>query len=294
MEHRILLRDGRHIGVCEHGPRGGKPVFWFVGTGGSRRWRPPVEGAAESLGVRLFVVERPGFGISDFLPGRQILDWPKDFEQVLDGLGIARASVAGTSGAGPFLCAVAARLPARCSEVALVACVGPIELMARHLSMRRRAILAVAARTPRLIEYALRKKSPEQVYRAMTKDAAPCDRTVLDRPLVWQSQVEMFSDSLQNGKAGFAWELHIAARPWGFALDEIRVPMLVWHGTDDLAAPVEVARHIANEIPGCSAKFVEREGHFLHYNLWPEILRSLDRWNHEERHQAPGKCTCCP
>ncbi len=275
MEHRIRLRDGRQIGVCEHGQREGKPVFWFVGTGGSRRWQPPVAGAAEACGIRLLIVERPGFGISDFLAGRQILDWAKDFEQVLDGLGIARASVAGTSGAAPFLCAVGARLPDRCCQVGLVACVGPIELMTRHLSMRRRAILAVAAKSPRLIEYFLRDKSAEQVYRAMTKDAGPCDRAVLDRPQVWRSQVEMFTDSLQNGKRGFAWELHIAARPWGFALNEVRVPALIWHGAEDLAAPVEVARHMAKELPACRANWLKREGHFLHYNYWSEILQDL-------------------
>lgn len=275
MEHRIRLRDGRHIGVCEHGQPDGKPVFWFVGTGGSRRWRPPVEDAAASLGVRLFVVERPGFGVSDFLPGRQVLDWPADFVQVLDGLHIERAAIAGTSGAAPFLCAVGARLPDRCSQVGLIACVGPIGIMTSHLSIRRRAILAVAARAPRLVEYFVRDQSPEQVYRAMTKDAGPPDRAVLDRPHVWQSQIEMFSDSLQNGKRGFAWELHIAARPWGFALNEVRVPTLIWHGTEDMAAPVEVARQMAKEIPTCRAHFVEREGHFLHYNHWPEILNDL-------------------
>jgi pimeloyl-ACP methyl ester carboxylesterase len=277
VEHRIRLRDGRHIGVCEHGQRNGTPVLWFVGTGGSRRWQPPVVEAASSLGVRLLVVERPGFGISEFLPNRQLLDWPADFEQVLDGLGIARASIAGTSGAAPFLCAVAARLPERCSQVGLVACVGPIDVMLRYLSLRRRVILRVAAKAPRLIERVLRDQSPEQVYRAMTKDVAPCDRAVLDRPQVWRSQVEMFADSLQNGKRGFAWELHIAARPWGFALGDVRVPALVWHGTDDLAAPVGVARHIASAIPDCRVTLVEHEGHFLHYNHWFDILRALSQ-----------------
>ena len=275
MEHRIRLRDGRHIGVCEHGPRDGTPVFWFVGTGGSRRWQPPVGGAAESMGIRLFIVERPGFGISDFLPGRQILDWPADFSQVLDELGVERAFLAGTSGAAPFLCAVGARLPERCSRIALVACVGPIGIMSEHLSLRRRVILAVAARSPRLIEYTLRKDTPEQVYRAMTKDAGPRDRAVLDRPRVWQSQVQMFEDSLQNGKRGLAWELHIAARPWGFGLNEVRVPTLIWHGTEDVASPIAVARRMAIELPACRAHFVEGEGHFLHYDHWPEFLGDL-------------------
>ena len=277
MEQRIRLRDGRHIGVREHGIPDGNPVVWCVGTGGSRRWQPPDRDAARRLGVRLVVVERPGFGVSEFQRRRRILDWPDDFAQVLDGLGIARAVVAGTSGAGPFLCATAARLPDRCSRLGLIACVGPLDTSSHGLSFRRHMMFGIAARAPWLVERAMRGKSAEQIYRDMTADAPPCDRAILARPEVWRSQVEMLTDALQQGVRGFAWEVHLAARPWGFRLNEIRVPVRVWHGTEDSAAPIAMARGFEREIPSCHATFLEGLGHFLHYDRWETILAELSQ-----------------
>jgi pimeloyl-ACP methyl ester carboxylesterase len=43
------------------------------------------------------VVERPGFGLSDFQKGRKLLDWPEDVTAFADALGIERFAVAGNS-----------------------------------------------------------------------------------------------------------------------------------------------------------------------------------------------------
>src|SRR5208282_5458422 len=96
---RIRLRDGRHVGVEEHGT--GVALIWLPGTPGSRVWKAPFI----PEGVRLIVVERPGFGQSDPQPGRCYLDWPNDLAQVADQLGIDDFVLAGTSGAGPYLLA---------------------------------------------------------------------------------------------------------------------------------------------------------------------------------------------
>ncbi len=277
VERRIRLRDGRHIGVCEHGLREGRPVIWLVGTGGSRRWSPPDRDAAGELGVRLVVVERPGFGVSEHKPGRRILDWPDDLAEVLDGIGIERGAIAGPSGAGPYLCASALRLPERCSLVGLVGCLAPPGAGYLGMSARRRAILYVAARAPWMIEQALRGRSPARIYRDMTADAPPSDRAIIDRPEVWRAQVEMLDDALQSGIDGFVWELHLGARPWGFALADIRVPVRVWHGTKDAAAPIAMAHCFAHAIPSCQTTLVEGAGHFLHYDRWRAILAELSQ-----------------
>ena len=70
-------------------------------------------------------------------------------------------------------------------------------------------------------------------------------------------------------------ELIITTRPWGFRVDEIRVPVHLWHGELDMLVPVESARYVARTIPNCEAGFFPDEGHLLSFGHSEEILRTL-------------------
>jgi len=52
----------------------GKPVGFFQGTPSSRLFDRPDESIALSLGARIIAIDRSGFGLSDFQPGRMLLD----------------------------------------------------------------------------------------------------------------------------------------------------------------------------------------------------------------------------
>ncbi len=97
----LTLRDGRTLGYAEYGDPRGTPVFLCHGTPGSRLDRHPDETIATSLGVRLIVPDRPGYGLSSFQTGRSLLDWPADLDQLADSLGIGRFAVVGVSGGDP-------------------------------------------------------------------------------------------------------------------------------------------------------------------------------------------------
>jgi pimeloyl-ACP methyl ester carboxylesterase len=277
MGFRVRLRNGRAIGCAEYGDPGGDPLFWFPGTPGSRLAAPPDEELTRALGVRVITVERPGFGVSDPAPGRSVLDWPADFAEVADALGCARFAVAGSSGAGPYLTACALRLAVRITRVGMIGTVAPVTEpgVARGLSLFRRTAFAAARWAPGPVRLASRAfpQDPARIYRAMTRDAPACDRVVLDR--IEDRQVRMTAEALRQGLDAFAWELHLAARPWGFSLRDIRAKVLLWHGEEDAATPVAMGRWLAQEIPGCEATFVEQAGHFLHFDRWGEILRRL-------------------
>src|SRR4051812_5797015 len=87
---RILLPDGRSLGFCEGGAADGAPLFWFPGTPGSRLAAASLGSAAKHLGVRLIVVERPGFGVSTFQPNRGILSFPPDLAALAGALRLDR------------------------------------------------------------------------------------------------------------------------------------------------------------------------------------------------------------
>jgi pimeloyl-ACP methyl ester carboxylesterase len=117
-EGTVALPDGRRLGFGEYGVRGGKPVLLFHGTPGGRQFDQglPVRDA----GAWLFVLERPGFGVSDSKPGRRLLDWPSDVEVFADAFGLDRFSVVGFSGGAPYALACGYALPGRVTLVGLV------------------------------------------------------------------------------------------------------------------------------------------------------------------------------
>jgi pimeloyl-ACP methyl ester carboxylesterase len=68
----VELRDGRVLGYDEWGPGDGFPILGFLGTPLSRLAHLGHE-APDAAGVRLILVDRPGYGLSDFQPGANAL-----------------------------------------------------------------------------------------------------------------------------------------------------------------------------------------------------------------------------
>jgi pimeloyl-ACP methyl ester carboxylesterase len=74
----VTLKDGRNLGFAEYGDTAGKAVFHFNGSGGSRLEYPADQSILTDLGIRFIATDRPGNGLSDPQPDRQLLDWLDD------------------------------------------------------------------------------------------------------------------------------------------------------------------------------------------------------------------------
>jgi len=70
----IKLKDGRNLGYSEYGDPSGKPIFEFHGNPSSRLGSILFDEAARKLGIRIIGIDRPGMGLSDYKPGRKLLD----------------------------------------------------------------------------------------------------------------------------------------------------------------------------------------------------------------------------
>jgi pimeloyl-ACP methyl ester carboxylesterase len=278
----MLLRDGRRLAFAEFGAIEGRPVFWHPGTPGSRL-KFPVPDVAERLGLRIVVVERPGFGRSDFQPGRSVLDWPRDLAALATHLELDRFAVAGSSGAGPYVLAAAYALPERITCGVMVGCLGPLDAPdAEHgMAWSRRAYFALTRHTPRiaavLLSTAFDNQNVERFYRTMTRGLAAVDQRVLSRPGLWEAQVAAVAEALSPGFDGFVAELRLAASPWGFSLADVKCPIYLWHGTEDASTPLPMAQHMASRLPSATLRILEGEGHFLLFDHAEEILRVLSQ-----------------
>ena len=91
-EGQFHLADGRRLGYAEFGNAAGPVVLWFHSTLGARRQFPMIgRRAAEKLGLRVIILERPGTGWSDSHRYASVSDWVADIAQVADALDVEQA-----------------------------------------------------------------------------------------------------------------------------------------------------------------------------------------------------------
>ncbi len=107
------LPDGRILAFREFGDPDGDPIFHAHGVPSSRLEGALLDDAARRHGFRVISTDRPGIGGSTHLPGRRLLDYPRDISSLADALGLARFGVMGASGGGAHTAVCAYAIPER-------------------------------------------------------------------------------------------------------------------------------------------------------------------------------------
>lgn len=280
------LPDGRRLGYREFGDRGGRPCVHVPGTPASGLIGQVYDRAARRAGVRWVSVDKPGFGASDADPDRSLPRHAADLARLADHLGLARFAVAGESGGGPAALAAAHQLGDRLSTCLVLCGMGPPHAHDDGDGMKaaNRRMFALARHDPEALrrqmgQLARLLADPDgarEWERALRDGMPEADRRAWER---FESSwlLPAAQDALRDGGRGAAQELAVLVRPWGFALGEISCPVELWHGTADENVPVEVARRVAAEIPGCRAHVVAGEGHCLAAVRQEEIMDAVLR-----------------
>ena len=282
-EDRILrLADGRLLGYAESGEPNGMPVFFFHGFGTTRVICPPPEPALE-LGIRLIAVDRPGIGLSDPKPGRNLLDWPTDVLELADHLGLGSFSIVGWSGGGPYALACAHVLAGRIKVIAAVSPAAPLAGSGDPGYLRRfdRNAVRAAGRAPWIVRLAMwhwgrgQRHDAEAFFEKSVADMCAADQEVLTEPELRGRMIANSTELYRQGGRGMYDEALVLARPWGFEPAELTVPVHIWQGGRDETVPPAMAQHLAEAIPDARLRFYPHEGHHLLYRFWPEILAGL-------------------
>ncbi len=279
----LRLRDGRLLGYAEYGDPQGEPLLYFHGHPGSRLEAQLGDAVAARQGVRVIALDRPGYGRSDFQPGRSLLDWPDDVAEAADILDIDRFAVLGGSGGGPYAAACAFKIPERLTGAAIVSGTGPFDAPRATEGMRwqNRVGFGLAGRLPWVARLAMWsmgrqvRRSPERAVEAVGRAMAEPDRAVLSRPEVKQAFTEIIAEAFRAGSRGAAWDMVLLARPWGFRLQDIAMEVHLWQGEEDVLVPVAMGRYQAATLPNCRATFFPREGHLLVVDHLEEIQGAL-------------------
>lgn len=280
------LRDGRTLGYAEYGAADGTPIFYFHGYPGARLEAGAWANAADQANVRFIALDRPGYGLSTFQPGRHLLDWPNDVVELADHLSLARFAVVGISGGGPYALACAYKIPERLTSCGIMCGMEPPELGINGMSRENRLLFMIAHRFPWLLKTILwstmGKLSQDEVklkasMEKSLKTAAEPDRIVLQNSDIADHLMASTRAGFAQGADAAALEGKLYVNPWDFRLEDITFsPIYLWHGEKDINVPVGMARAAASRLTHCQATFYPDEAHLsMPVNHAEEILRTI-------------------
>lgn len=281
---RVLrLPDGRGLGFAEYGAPDGRPLLFFHGTPGARLMARFAHAVALRHRIRIVAPERPGYGLSDARPGRTIGQWPDDVAALADSLGLERFALAGVSGGAPYVAACAHRMPQRVRVAGIVSGVGPLDdpIVAAAFSAAQRRTLAVLGQAPRAVRSlaalpaGLVRRFPLRALELIAPLEPPSDRAILARPEVRAAIVDDLRQALRQGGRAVLDDLMLFGQPWGFRLEDIAVPVELWHGEADAQVPVAVGRRVAHRLPWCRARFIPDAAHLWLFEHCEEVLATL-------------------
>ena len=77
------------------------------------------------------------------------------------------------------------------------------------------------------------------------------------------------------GAGGVVDDYAALGRGWGFAVEDITVPVHCWHATDDPIVPVQHSEELARRIPGARLTRWDGAGHLAIVDRIGEVLDVL-------------------
>jgi pimeloyl-ACP methyl ester carboxylesterase len=277
----VATADGRTLTIAEWGDLDGFPVFSLHGTPGSRFARHYDESAYANVGARVITYDRPGYGESDRLRRRRVVDSVADVSTIADSLGIERFAVSGGSWGGPHSLAVAARLPERVTRAACVAGVAPFDMPGFDWFAGMDAVNIdemgwalegedVLAREVERMAAAWLERVANDPSKAGEVEFSEADRAVMARPEQQEVTRQMLNEAFRHGVWGYVDDALCLVQPWGFDVTEIRVPTRVLYGLTDVLVPRQHGEWLGQNVPNAEVVIDEQGGHFSDPNLVTE------------------------
>ncbi|TMR92272.1 alpha/beta hydrolase [Nonomuraea basaltis] len=232
-------------------------VFWHHGTPNIGSPPVPLFPASDRLGIRWVSYDRPGYGGSASVPGRDLASAATYAGHVADALGIGRFAVMGHSGGGSHALACAALLPDRVLAAVSVSGLAPYGAEGLDwfagMSPSGEASLraAVAGREAKERHEASAEYDPEMF--------TPADHAAFDGEWSWFGSV--VGPALEGGSGGLIDDDLAYVAPWGCDPAQVTAPVLLMHGGRDRVVPSPHGEWLARHCPRAELRLSSDDGH---------------------------------
>jgi pimeloyl-ACP methyl ester carboxylesterase len=265
-------------GPVEYSEAGaGEPVLYFHGTGITGDLMLTVESAMIDDGFRLIIPNRPGYGRTPLSPHSSATGCADVAAALLDSLGIARASVMGSSGGAAFATAFAVNHPSRARSLVLLCPQVHRWDHKRWLPAQSRWTLPLLRRPflrgllLGLYRMMLRRLSADQFLRAEAGArypevaADPASLALCEQTLAAMRPGTRYP-GFENDFVVFTAE-HVIS-PHG----SLETPTIVLHDETDPYAPVHHVDWLASKCTACERVSLHAAGHLIWVGPDAEVM----------------------
>lgn len=279
----IILPDGRKLGYTDWGPDDGKIILFFPGIPCSRFFRFGHVNLLGKLGIKLYVLERPGYGLSDPKPGRSITDWTNDVSYFIDVLNLNKVSIAGYSGGGPYALACSHYLTDRITGTAVICGCDPhfkSEVHEKHTERIKNFANLIKSNPEEALKTAADLNiNPKKITDELIGAASERDRKIFSSPEINSMFLANFIEGTRAHSEGpeYAREFLMLFEPWNFPYTEIQNEVHLWYGLQDkneFHSPT-YGKYLSGELPNSKLHLFEDEGASILWSRSEEILRCL-------------------
>lgn len=280
MQRSAAIKFNRkRLYVAEYGTLTGVPVFAFHGTPATHRQFQSFDKAAKTLGIRLIVPDRPGYGSSDRLEPASFEEWTHFVAAIAEELNVTRFGIIGYASGGIFALACAHNFPDRLLGVAIVNCFSPGNSLddLKGMDAGELAILKLSHSWPlganlllglsrRLIVLLGR----ERLTRLSSSLPDP-DKKMFESLEFRQRLVDEASAN-ENAARAAVTEFRAITSEWGFDLSELDVKIDIFQGLEDRATPAWHSERLTRMIPKSIHHKYAEHGHISILNEGSRIL----------------------
>ncbi len=284
-KHNRIVRhpNGRGVQYSIIGsPELTRVVFYSHGFPASRIEAVVAHRAALKAGVSIIALDRPGFGSSEWYPGRRFEDWAEDVQLVANQLRVEKFSILGVSGGTPTAVAAAAGLPERVASLVIVSGIAPVNSEAlRGMNWANRTLLSLGRRIPWFAKGCV--WSIAQLWRTFPilipvwfgALLPAVDRAIIRRREVGILLAKNIKEAFCQGVRGVVSEFMLLTSDWESLLSRVKVPTTVWHGDADSYVPIKMGESLHRGISGSAFRTVAGGGHFMILDTIGEVLESV-------------------
>lgn len=284
-QYTVTLSDGRKLEVVDAGERGNPAIIAHNGTPVAPGFLTSQIEDALAKGLRLITFGRPGYGKSTRHRARSVVSAARDTAELADLLELDRFATWGHSGGGAHALACGAMLADRLVGVAAIASVAPygvdgLDFLA-GMGQENIEEFGAALKGEAELQSYLQTKVPES-SEIDPKEVAEEMKSLLCEPdkEVFESSngtefAKLILNGMQYGLYGWLDDDIAFVKPWGFSLNDIRVPVQLWQGSEDLMVPFNHGKWLAQSIPSVEAHLLNNEGHM---SIFIKYISDIHEW----------------
>ena len=263
----LTLRDGRALDYITNGSSSNKAILFHHGTPGEcTLWAPWL---AEITNVAAIAASRPGYALSDRRKGRTVASDLDDQSELIEHLGIEKFLSIGWSGGGPHAINMV-RHP-QCVGAITLAGVGEwghqdLDFLDGMGPENHEEFGAALAGEPEILEW-MQTNAPgfaavtgAQLIEAFGGLIGEADRRALTSEVA-EHDAASYRRALSESFYGWLDDDLAFVQKFGFSLQKISKPVLVWQGDDDFMVPKAHSQWLAQHIPTAQLNFVPGHGH---------------------------------